>query len=109
MRITTVLALLPLLAAPAVLIAERQPASATHVDVYKVAGRYGGWPANHGIWAWGNEILVGFEAGYFKASQRGHSIDYTRPAEHLLARSLDGGQTWALERPADLKPPPGAL
>ncbi len=78
-----------------------------HVDVYRVAGRYGGWPANHGIWAWGNEILVGFEAGYFKDSKSGHSIDYTRPAEHLLARSLDGGVTWAIEHPEDLKPPPG--
>ena len=86
----------------------REPRSVQHVDVYKVAGRYGGWPANHGIWAWGNEILVGFEAGYFKDSQAGHSIDYSKPAEHLLARSLDGGATWALERPSDLKPPPGA-
>ncbi len=109
MRITSVLALLPLIAAPAFLLAERPPASAVHIDVYNVAGRYGGWPANHGIWAWGNEILVGFEAGYFKDNQKGHSIDYTRPAEHLLARSLDGGQTWAIERPDDLKPPPGAL
>jgi hypothetical protein len=88
--------------------ATRAPQSVQHVDVYRVAGRYGGWPANHGIWAWGNEILVGFEAGYFKDSTSGHSIDYTRPAEHLLARSLDGGVTWTLERPADLKPPPGA-
>jgi hypothetical protein len=86
----------------------RAPQSVQHVDVYRVAGRYGGWPANHGIWAWGNEILVGFEAGYFKDSKSGHSIDYTRPAEHLLARSMDGGATWTLERPADLKPPPGA-
>ncbi len=78
-----------------------------HVDVYKVAGRYGGWPANHGIWAWGNEILVGFEAGYFKDRTGGHSIDYARPAEHLLARSRDGGVTWAIEHPEGLKPPPG--
>lgn len=109
MRITHVLAVLPLVAAPALLVAERQPSSAVHVDVYKVAGRYGGWPANHGVWSWGNEILLGFESGYFKDNQRGHSIDYTRPAEHLLARSLDGGETWSIERPDDLKPPPGAL
>lgn len=99
----------PLVAAPVLLLAQRQPATVQHVEVYKEAGRYGGWPANHGLWAWGNEILVGFEAGYFKDNQRGHAIDYTRPAEHLLARSLDGGETWAVERPADLKPPPGAL
>lgn len=94
--------------APASASTTRPAVSVQHVDVYRVAGRYGGWPANHGIWAWGNEILVGFEAGYFKDSRTGHSIDYTRPAEHLLARSMDGGVTWALERPADLKPPPGS-
>jgi len=79
-----------------------------NVNVYKVPGRYGGWPANHGIWQWGNEILVGFEAGYFKSNERGgHAIDYARPAEHLLARSLDGGATWTIEKPEGLKPPPG--
>ncbi len=108
MRNACLLALLPLAAAPVLLLAERQPASVQHVEVYKEAGRYGGWPANHGIWQWGDEILVGFESGYFKDNQRGHSIDYTRPAEHLLARSTDGGRTWNIERPDGLKPPPGA-
>jgi hypothetical protein len=79
-----------------------------NVAVYKEAGRYGGWPANHGIWSWGNEILVGFEAGYFQKREQGHAIDYSRPAEHLLARSLDGGETWKVEKPEGLKPPPGA-
>lgn len=74
--------------------------------LYKETGRYGGWPANHGIWSWGNEILVGFELGYFKFSDRGHSIDYSKPAEHVLARSMDGGKTWKLERPKGLQPPP---
>ena len=61
------------------------------------------------MWSWGNEILVGFEAGYFQANDGGrHAIDYTKPAEHLLARSKDGGETWAIERPAGLRPPPGA-
>ena len=106
-RTVLAVALLPLAASALTLAAPRQPRSVQHVDVYKVEGRYAGWPANHGIWSWGNEILVGFESGYFKDNQRGHSIDYTRPAEHLLARSLDGGATWAIERPDDLKPPPG--
>lgn len=79
-----------------------------NVNVYRQPGRYGGWPANHGIWQWGNEILVGLEAGYFKINERGgHAIDYTKPAEHLLARSLDGGETWSIEKPAGLRPPPG--
>lgn len=82
--------------------------SATNVVVYREPGRYGGWPANHGIWAWGNEILVGFEAGYFKYNDKRHSIDWDRPAEHVLARSLDGGETWSIEKPASLRPPDGA-
>src|SRR5437763_181576 len=75
-----------------------------HVTVYSQAGRYGGWPANHGIWSWGNEIVVGFERGYFKYNGTRHSIDWDRPAEHVLARSLDGGMTWTLEKPKDLIP-----
>ena len=83
------------------------PKVVRHVIIYSRAGRYGGWPANHGIWSWGDEILVGFEVGYFRASERGHSIDYGRPAEHVLARSLDGGETWKIEEPEGLRPPPG--
>jgi len=80
-----------------------------NVVVYREAGRYGGWPANHGIWIWGNEILVGFERGYFKYSGSRHSIDWDRPAEHVLARSLDGGETWTFEHPPSLRPPPNVL
>lgn len=78
-----------------------------HLVVYREAGRFAGWPANHGIWSWGDEIVVGFELGYFQVRETGHAIDYTRPAEHVLARSLDGGETWTLERPEGLRPPPG--
>lgn len=85
-------------------------AAPRHRDVFNEKGRFGGWPANHGMWAWGDELLVGFEAGYFRfndAASREHSIDYSKPAEHLLARSLDGGETWKTEKPEGLKPPPG--
>jgi len=82
-------------------------AAAEHGFVYKEPGRFGGWPANHGMWAWGNELLVGFETGYFRDTEKGHAIDYTKPAEHVLARSTDGGKTWTIERPEGLKPPPG--
>ncbi len=78
-----------------------------NVVVYQQEGRFGGWPANHGMWAWDNEIVAGFEAGHYKHSERSHAIDYSRPAEHLLARSLDGGETWKLEKPKGLLPPPG--
>ncbi len=78
-----------------------------NVMVYREAGRFAGWPANHGMWSWGNEMVVGFEIGYYRDSATSHAIDYSRPAEHVLARSLDGGETWTIERPEGLRPPPG--
>src|SRR5262245_14077889 len=78
------------------------PADEKHFKVFAEPGRFGGWPANHGIWSWGDEILVGFSAGYFKDNGPGrHAIDHNRPEEHLLARSRDGGQTWGIENPAE--------
>ena len=71
-----------------------------NVVIYKEAGRFGGWPANHGIWIWDNEILVGFSRGWYKNLGRSHHIDREKPEEHLLARSLDGGETWAIEDPS---------
>jgi hypothetical protein len=81
------------------------PEVVRHVVVYKEDGRFAGWPANHGIWSWGDEILVGFSRGTYKDRGRFHHIDHDRPEEFLLARSRDGGATWTVERPA----PPGAL
>lgn len=106
--LTTALSAAPILLRPHSLSAAA--VQAEHVNVYAVPGRFGGWPANHGMWAWGDELLVGFEAGHFRSYQgegREHSIDYGKPAEHLLARSLDGGQSWKLEKPASLLPPEG--
>jgi hypothetical protein len=71
-----------------------------HVVVYKEKGRFAGWPANHGIWMWGNEILVGFSRGYHKdLGPTRHNIDREKPEEFLLARSKDGGETWTIEDP----------
>lgn len=88
--------------------AQEKPAVIEHTIVYKEPGRYGGWPANHGIWSWGNEIAVGFEVGYFKDNPTGHDIDYSRPTEHVIARSTDGGTTWAVSKPDGLRPPTGS-
>jgi hypothetical protein len=73
--------------------------------VYKEEGRFAGWPANHGIWSWGDEILVGFSRGTYMDRGPYHHIDHDKPEEFLLARSRDGGLTWSVETPG----PPGAL
>ena len=81
------------------------PQVVKHVAVYREAGRFGGWPANHGMWSWGDEILVGFSRGYYKDRGPFHHINKEKPEEFLLARSRDGGETWSVEQPQ----PPGAL
>ena len=80
-------------------MAAEPPRVVRHVVVYKEAGRFAGWPANHGIWSWGDEILVGFSRGTYKDRGPYHHIDHDRPEEFLLARSRDGGDTWSVERP----------
>ncbi len=72
-----------------------------HVEVFYEEGRFGGWPANNGIWSWGNEILVGFSRGYHKdLGPDRHNIDQEKPEELLFARSQDGGETWTIEDPS---------
>ena len=56
---------------------------AEHVTVWREAGRYGGWPANHGIWNWGDEILVGFTAGVLKTD------DCRKTYEELKANGVE--------------------
>ncbi len=64
-----------------------------HYVVFQEDGRFGGWPANHGIWHWGDEIAFGYvEADHME--RRGHTFDRST-ARHMFARSLDGGETWS--------------
>lgn len=75
-----------------------------HVIVYAKPGRFAGWPANDGLWSWGDEILVGFHEGAYekvKKLAKGHSLSRSQPRRDLLARSLDGGETWTIEDPDD--------
>ena len=82
------------------LVLSADATSIQHVNVYYEKGRFGGWPANHGMWSWGNELLVGFSRGYYKdLGPERHNIDRDKPEEHCLARSLDGGETWTIETP----------
>lgn len=90
-----------------------QPSSKENFTVYREPGRYGGWPANHGFWQWGDELVAGFTSTWFKAAKNDHKIDRTKPSYEWQARSLDGGRTWKVEsdlpfadRKAEAKPTP---
>jgi hypothetical protein len=99
---THVILLALLIADDATSAAQGRKSAIEHVMVYHEPGRFGGWPANHGIWSWGDEILVGFSAGYHKdLGPTRHNIDHEKPEEHLLARSLDAGNSWTIENPAE--------
>ncbi len=77
--------------------------SKEHVIAYAEKDRFCGWPANEGAWNWGNEILVAFVLGHYSDppdyDPTEHHYDKTKPTELVTARSLDGGESWQLERP----------
>jgi hypothetical protein len=70
------------------------------ITVYRDPGRYAGWPANYGMWAWGDaggvgaEIVLCFTLGYNDPSGGFHTRDKSRPFVTMEARSLDGGLSW---------------
>lgn len=68
-----------------------------HVIVFRREDRYAGWPANYGLWAWGDELALGFVVGHPRPEERFHARDRSRPFVAMLSRSLDGGHTWAAE------------
>ncbi|MCL4692447.1 MAG: hypothetical protein KJ060_08045, partial [Candidatus Hydrogenedentes bacterium] len=72
-----------------------------NVVVFKETDKFAGWPANNGMWAWGNEMVVGFVVGQFDdEKQDGHPIK--PPSTQRQARTLDGGHTWTVEKPSFL-------
>lgn len=79
---------------------EKQAAGQTtdikHSIVYYQENKYGGWPANNGIWIWDNEILVGFVEADHKSTDGFHTYSQAS-ARHKYARSTDGGETWEIE------------
>src|SRR5215467_919685 len=77
------------------------PESPVHVVVYAHPGEFEGWPANNGVWNWGDEVLVGFKSGPYKANTKGHSVEPGNDRRFRLARSLDGGASWTVEDPAN--------
>jgi len=99
--LTALLGLLPCCLADA---ADHPLAGATHVIVNKPAsGRALGWPANGGLWNWGNEILVMYLDCPYKNNPgfSNHDSDQEHPsARWMTSRSTDGGVTWTEHRVA---------
>lgn len=72
---------------------------ATHYTAAAEAGRFKGWPANNGMWIWGDEILINYFDGTFADKGSGqHALDQAAPLLPEQARSTDGGVTWTIEK-----------
>lgn len=67
-----------------------------HGVVYSEEGNFAGWPANNGIWHWGDEILVGFVEAKHQEREGMHTYN-PLTAKNNYARSKDGGQNWIIE------------
>lgn len=65
--------------------------------IYYNTQHFAGWPANAGMWNWGNEVLVAFHVGAYLPKKNGHKIDERKDIRTVVARSTDGGKTWRLE------------
>lgn len=70
-----------------------------NVEIYRAAGEFVAWPANYGLWIWGDEAVVVFSQGFRGAQEGLHARDKTRPFIGRQARSFDGGLTWADDGP----------
>ncbi|MBL8595415.1 MAG: exo-alpha-sialidase, partial [Devosia sp.] len=65
-----------------------------HLEIYRKAGEFVAWPANYGMWIWGDEVVVVFSQGFRGEQESLHARDKTRPFIGRQARSFDGGLTW---------------
>ena len=70
--------------------------SNTYSEIYRHEGRYAGWPANYGMWSWGDELVLIFTSGYPDIKGGFHARDRSRPLITMQARSLDGGESWSV-------------
>ena len=69
-----------------------------HVEIYRRPGEFAGWPANYGLWSWGNETVCIFATGRLGSPDGGlHLEDPSQPFTPTQARSRDGGLTWTTE------------
>lgn len=89
----------------AVLCASVFSANVENSIVYSKQNEFAGWPANEGLWTWGDEMLVGFEVATFVETEGDHSVNRDSPRRIVFARSLDGGATWTAEEHPEIAPP----
>jgi hypothetical protein len=75
-----------------------------HQIIYREKGKFAGWPANYGMWAWGDEIVVSFTQCTHLARAGFHARAQDLPAYPLQSRSLDGGRTWVTTPTPALSP-----
>jgi hypothetical protein len=68
-----------------------------HVTIYREQQHFAGWPANYGLWAWGQEVVQSYIVGHLQPNDLFHARDKSRPFLTYQSRSLDGGQHWELQ------------
>ena len=68
-----------------------------NLEIYRKEGEFVAWPANYGMWIWGDEVVVVFSQGVRGEQESLHARDKTRPFIGRQARSLDGGLSWSDE------------
>jgi hypothetical protein len=68
-----------------------------NIDIYREPGQFAGWPANYGLWLWGDEVVTIFAQGNLGSSDLLHERDRSRPIIPRQARSRDGGLAWEIE------------
>lgn len=72
--------------------------------VYDEPGRFAGWPANYGMWAFDDEVVLVFLLGHVGPLRGVHARDMSRPFVPVVARSLDGGRGWSIEDFTGVRP-----
>ena len=89
--------------------AARISAAPTHVLVYANNDEFAAWPANEGLWAWGNEVLVAAWTSRYQEDGATHNHAPDAPKRIRFFRSLDGSLTWKQEFHENIPPPESLL
>ncbi len=76
----------------------------SHHEVFRRPGHFSAWPANYGLWAWDEEIVVVFADGKLGEQGALHARDKSQEFKPMQARSVDGGATWSPETFAGFVP-----